>query len=282
MASASSPSDSTEGTKVPCDACDQLEEGLINVEACQHSVCKRCIQEAASKSKVREVSCPVVQRGETLCGGSLTDDDIKKSMDRKTFKEWKDKANWRPSVCYNDKCKKPFLRKRFTRQVSCPDCREPNCAECMVIHRGMTCAEYIQKYVDDMDRGRLEDPEEKEKRYRELVDAYKQECVLTTEEFECPRCLVEVEAGTGIILRNCLHSICKECVANAAKESASTKVLCPYERDNVKCTMKMLDLDVQACMMKDDYATHCLKPLKPQLLPLPQLPQLPQLLPLDE
>lgn len=273
MASAP-PLESPAGTKLPCDGCGQLEDGLICVEVCEHSVCKGCIQEAANKSKVREVSCPVVQRGGRLCGGGLTDDDIKKSMDRKTFKEWRDKDKWRPSVCYNAKCKKQFLRKRFTRQVSCPDCREPNCADCMVIHRGMTCAQYIQKYVGDMDAGRLEDPKEKEKRYRELVAAYQQECIPTTEEFECPRCLVEVEIGTGIILRNCFHSICKECVANAAKESASTKVLCPYDKDNVKCTMEMLSLDIQACMTKDDYAAHCLKPLKPRPLILPVPPPL--------
>lgn len=77
-------------------------------------------------------------------------------MDRKTFKEWKDKDKWKPSVCFNAKCKEKFLRKQYTRQVSCPTCREPNCIDCMVVHRGMKCTEYIKKYVEDMDRGRLE------------------------------------------------------------------------------------------------------------------------------
>lgn len=264
MASAA-PLQSHAETKQSCEACGQIEDGLINLGVCQHSVCQKCVQEAANKSKVREVPCPVVQSKGGHCCGSLVDDDIKKSMDRKTFKEWKDKGKWKPSVCFNAKCKKEFLRKQYTRQVSCPTCREPNCIDCMVVHRGMKCTEYIKKYVEDMDRGRLEDPKEKAKRYQDLVAAYQKECVLTTEEFECPRCLVEVEIGTGIILKNCLHRICRECVANAAKESASTEVLCPYDKDNVKCTITMLNLDIKACMTKEDYAAHC---LKPQRLPV--------------
>ena len=51
--------------------------------------------------------------------------------------------------------------------------------------------------------------EKAEERYREMVNADNAELVTNPEPFECQICYLDVEAGDGIVLRDCLHQFCR-------------------------------------------------------------------------
>ncbi|CAN7948117.1 unnamed protein product, partial [Ixodes hexagonus] len=131
----------------------------------------------------------------------------------------------------------------------CPKCQKPNCLECAAVHEGMTCMEYIEKLVSDLDRGANEDPEEKKRRYQELLSVYSQDAIQATEEFDCAICFTTVEPAMGLILKNCHHQICKDCLINTAKNSSSALVKCPHD----PCEMEVSDTELRACLPPEQY-----------------------------
>lgn len=50
---------------------------------------------------------------------------------------------------------------------------------------------------------------EREKHFQEIQQANEQAIVENNEVFECPICTDEIEVGDGLILKQCLHQICK-------------------------------------------------------------------------
>lgn len=51
---------------------------------------------------------------------------------------------------------------------------------------------------------------------------------VNTEAFECAVCFAECEPTEGVVLRNCLHTFCKECIRNTIIYSEDAEVKCPY------------------------------------------------------
>lgn len=52
--------------------------------------------------------------------------------------------------------------------------------------------------------------------------------VPNTTEFECSICMSVCNAGDGIMLRDCFHYFCKECIANVVHYSNECEVKCPF------------------------------------------------------
>lgn len=55
------------------------------------------------------------------------------------------------------------------------------------------------------------------------------------ETFECPICIVTYEKGEGVMLRECLHVFCKECLAGTINMSDSPEIKCPYLDNEYTC-----------------------------------------------
>lgn len=53
--------------------------------------------------------------------------------------------------------------------------------------------------------------------------------------FECPICITTYEKGEGVMLRECLHVFCKECLAGTINMSDSPEIKCPYMNDEYTC-----------------------------------------------
>ncbi|XP_049267796.1 uncharacterized protein LOC119379010 isoform X2 [Rhipicephalus sanguineus] len=241
-----------------CDACNCTKPDHVAAE-CEHVLCRKCIQTAVEKSTVYKfIMCPVEAGSPQQCSGRLMEDVYKKCVSPEALAHMKNMRNWFPAECFKKKCPnqgKPgsLLVKRGTESYVCPHCLIRNCWACRAIHNDMTCGEYMEKLVADMDAGKLEDPHEKEKRYRELVSVYEQDVVTTTHEFECAICFVDVEPGKGIILKNCHHKVCEQCLADTAKNSPKAEVQCPCLENGDPCQMSVLDCDLRACLSKEEY-----------------------------
>ncbi|KAK8771234.1 hypothetical protein V5799_025525 [Amblyomma americanum] len=238
----------------PCDACSSRKSDHTAKE-CQHALCRQCIQKSVEKATVyRSVPCPAPAANSQPCRGHLREEEVQQVVPRNILRNLFKKSDWRDSQCFDKRCSHAFRRKKGAQFFTCPMCRRKNCADCHAIHEGMTCEQYIEKFVADMDRGKLENPEEKKKRLQEQIALYERPSIQTTEEFECPICLVEVEPGMGIVLKNCHHQICEQCLADTAKNSQAAEVLCPCKSDDADCQMPVLDSDLRACLSEADYA----------------------------
>lgn len=69
-------------------------------------------------------------------------------------------------------------------------------------------------------------PVHEEMYYLEQLDANK--FIENRQLFECPICFTDINIGAGVVLKNCLHMFCKECLKATIEVSNDIHTKCPY------------------------------------------------------
>lgn len=77
------------------------------------------------------------------------------------------------------------------------------------------------------------------------------------EAFECEVCYTEIEEGVGVMLKDCLHKFCRECIIGTVEAAEEFEVNCPGT-----CTFKMQEREIKAIVSSDVFEKHLLKSLK--------------------
>lgn len=62
-----------------------------------------------------------------------------------------------------------------------------------------------------------------------------QNVVLNSDNFECQICFTECNPGEGLLLHECLHEFCKDCISGCVKATEGAEVECPFNDGNYKC-----------------------------------------------
>lgn len=83
-----------------------------------------------------------------------------------------------------------------------------------------------------------------------------------TEIFECSVCLVDYQPFEGVVLRNCLHTFCKDCIRNTIVYSDEAEVKCPYYDDQYSCDCLLQDREIKALLSKTEHDDHLAKSLR--------------------
>lgn len=83
-----------------------------------------------------------------------------------------------------------------------------------------------------------------------------------TEIFECSICLVDYQPLEGVMLRNCLHTFCKDCTRNSIIYSDEAEVKCPYIDKEYSCEYFLQDREIKALLTKLEYDEHLAKSLR--------------------
>jgi len=98
------------------------------------------------------------------------------------------------------------------------------------------------------------------------LDAYKQledmDIIPNAETFECTVCFMDTEPGDGVVLRECLHTFCKICLAASIEHCDAPKVKCPYKDDNYSCDMELLEREIKALVSAPVFEKHQKKSVK--------------------
>ncbi|XP_058030616.1 ranBP-type and C3HC4-type zinc finger-containing protein 1 isoform X3 [Ahaetulla prasina] len=95
--------------------------------------------------------------------------------------------------------------------------------------------------------------EEKERNYLQLLQWDNQNLVVSEEAIECPICLMNLEPGEGVTLRECLHSFCKDCLRGTILNSPEPEVKCPYIDEHYSCPWPLLDREIKALLTEEEY-----------------------------
>ncbi|XP_029006840.1 ranBP-type and C3HC4-type zinc finger-containing protein 1 isoform X2 [Betta splendens] len=90
--------------------------------------------------------------------------------------------------------------------------------------------------------------EERERNYLYLLAAEEQSLIPNAAQAECPICMSGVEPGDGIVLRECLHVFCRDCLKGTIVNSQDAEVSCPDE-----CDSKLLDREIQALLTEEEH-----------------------------
>lgn len=78
-------------------------------------------------------------------------------------------------------------------------------------------------------------------------------------EFECGICCTDIEPTHGIVLRNCLHNFCKECIIQMVNLSDDIAIKCPFSSANFQCTEEIQDREVRGLLSAEQFEKYLMK-----------------------
>jgi RanBP-type and C3HC4-type zinc finger-containing protein 1 len=76
--------------------------------------------------------------------------------------------------------------------------------------------------------------------------------VVNTEPFDCSICFMPCAIGTGIVLRNCLHTFCFDCIRSHIMYSTDVQVTCPHMENEYSCDRFLQDRELRSFMNDDE------------------------------
>lgn len=86
--------------------------------------------------------------------------------------------------------------------------------------------------------------------------------ITNAEEFDCVICMVTIEVGDGVRLRDCLHEFCLNCMKRAIVLSDEAEIPCPFGDGTTKCDGKILELEIRAILDKEAYEKYLIRSLR--------------------
>ncbi|XP_030840630.1 ranBP-type and C3HC4-type zinc finger-containing protein 1 isoform X2 [Strongylocentrotus purpuratus] len=114
----------------------------------------------------------------------------------------------------------------------------------------------FQKESEEKEQAFLEERELVIQNYQDLLRIDDQDLVLNREPFDCPVCLVDYESGEGVVLRECLHIFCRECVSQHVMQSTDALVKCPGMENGVPCTQHVLEREIKTLLSEENFQKY--------------------------
>lgn len=92
--------------------------------------------------------------------------------------------------------------------------------------------------------------------YNELLSLDTTDVVPNSEPFECPVCFMKFSAKEGVVLRDCLHVFCRECIVNTIKYNEEAEVKCPYLDAEYSCDSTIQEREIKSLVSKEIFEQH--------------------------
>ncbi|CAL1290893.1 unnamed protein product [Larinioides sclopetarius] len=92
--------------------------------------------------------------------------------------------------------------------------------------------------------------------YRALIALDDVDLVANVEPFECPVCFLDVEANEGIVLQDCLHNFCRECLSGAIQYSDTAVIKCLFRNDEYSCESHLQEREIKCLVSPEVYERH--------------------------
>lgn len=90
--------------------------------------------------------------------------------------------------------------------------------------------------------------QEREMNFQHLLAIENQSLIPNATEADCPICFSLLGPEEGVVLRECLHTFCRECLKATVVNSHDAEVSCPE-----KCDSKLLDREIQALLTDEEH-----------------------------
>ena len=107
-----------------------------------------------------------------------------------------------------------------------------------------------QKHAEQLE---IRSKMEREKNYKAMIEAANQHLIEVDEEFECPICIIDVDVGDGVRLRECLHAFCRDCLSLHIIHAGEAEVKCPFQGETYQCQSVVTEREVKQLLSPDQY-----------------------------
>lgn len=98
--------------------------------------------------------------------------------------------------------------------------------------------------------------------WQHLTNLDAESFVQNGEPFDCPICFSLVRIGEGVILKNCLHSFCIECLSETIKHADEPQVTCPYNSELGSCEFLIQEREIRALVSPEIHEKYLATALK--------------------
>ncbi|XP_023223358.1 uncharacterized protein LOC111624680 [Centruroides sculpturatus] len=97
---------------------------------------------------------------------------------------------------------------------------------------------------------------EAEKNYQFLIQLDNQDLIPNADSFECSVCFSDVKANEGVVLRDCLHQFCKQCLANAIEFTENAIIKCLFRNDQYSCDSILQEREIKALVSPEVFERY--------------------------
>ncbi|XP_054479242.1 ranBP-type and C3HC4-type zinc finger-containing protein 1 [Anoplopoma fimbria] len=94
---------------------------------------------------------------------------------------------------------------------------------------------------------------ERRENFARLVMIDGQDLLPNPEPVDCRICYVDLKPGEGVLLRECLHCFCRECLRSVIMLSEEPEVACPYRDDTYSCACSLQEREIRALVPAEEY-----------------------------
>uniref|UniRef100_A0A8C8RJW0 RanBP-type and C3HC4-type zinc finger-containing protein 1 n=1 Tax=Pelusios castaneus TaxID=367368 RepID=A0A8C8RJW0_9SAUR len=95
--------------------------------------------------------------------------------------------------------------------------------------------------------------DERFQNFQTLLRLEEEVLVPSQEAMECQICYLPVAPGEGVLLRECLHNFCRDCLRQVISYSQEPQVSCPFRDDTYACSRKLQEREVRALVSAEEY-----------------------------
>jgi RanBP-type and C3HC4-type zinc finger-containing protein 1 len=88
---------------------------------------------------------------------------------------------------------------------------------------------------------------------QKILSIHELPLVRSTSSFSCPICFDDIPPGGGVILRDCLHIFCIDCLRGHVEASSAAIISCPFNDGNYICTSQLLEHEIRALVTPEVY-----------------------------
>ncbi|KAK1173892.1 ranBP-type and C3HC4-type zinc finger-containing protein 1-like isoform X1 [Acipenser oxyrinchus oxyrinchus] len=92
--------------------------------------------------------------------------------------------------------------------------------------------------------------------FETLLQTDSQDLVLNQQGVECRICYLELGPGEGVLLRECLHCFCRDCLRSVINLSDDPEVSCPYRDEAYACHSKIQEREIRALVSPEQYRCY--------------------------
>lgn len=111
----------------------------------------------------------------------------------------------------------------------------------------------IQQEKEAVKQYQLAREAERRENFARLVMMDGQDLVPNPEAVDCRICYVDLQPGEGVLLRECLHCFCRDCLRSVILMCEDPEVACPYRDDTYACDCTLQEREIRALVSGEEY-----------------------------